>query len=399
MINYNDIFLKELEKIKAENRYRNFMELIRDASNFPFAKYEVTNKTVTLWCINDYLGMSAHPKVINAAIEALKAMGVGSGGTRNICGSHSLIGELEQSLAILHDKAKALVFTSGYVANEATLSTLAKIIPNLVFFSDEANHASIISGIRHSGAEKYIYKHNDTNSLKTLLSSVDINRPKVIVFESVYSMNGLVSPIEEICKLAKEFSALTYLDEVHSVGLYGNKGGGIAQELGLSDIIDIIQGTLAKGFGAIGGYIAANNVIIDSVRSVASGFIFTTSIPPAIAAASIASINHLMTSQQERNRHQQIIQKTKSALLKAGIKFIENTSHIIAIIIGEAKLAKQISETLLNEHNIYIQHINFPTVPRGTERLRITPTPFHSEEMIEELVNKLSQTMKLYNLL
>ena len=399
MINYNDIFLKELEKIKAENRYRNFMELVRDASNFPFAKHKITNKTITLWCINDYLGMSAHPKVINAAIEALQDMGVGSGGTRNICGSHTLITQLEQLLSHLHEKDKALVFTSGYVANDATLSTLAKIIPNLVFFSDEANHASIISGIRHSGAEKYIYKHNDTDSLKTLLSSVDINRPKVIVFESVYSMNGLVSPIAATCKLAKEFSALTYLDEVHSVGLYGNKGGGIAQQLDLSDQIDIIQGTLAKGFGAIGGYIAANSAIIDSIRSVASGFIFTTSIPPAIAAASIASINHLMISTQERNRHQQIIQKTKSALLKVGIKFIDNTSHIIAIIIGDAKLSKQISETLLNEHNIYIQHINFPTVPRGTERLRITPTPFHTEEMIEELVVKLSLTMKLYNLL
>ncbi|MCF8462593.1 MAG: 5-aminolevulinate synthase [Rickettsiaceae bacterium] len=398
MINYENIFLNELGNIKAENRYRNFIQITRDASNFPFARNELNGKTITLWCINDYLGMSASPIVINAAIEALKTMGVGSGGTRNICGSHSLITQLEELLAKLHQKDKALVFTSGYVANDATLSTLAKIIPDLVFFSDELNHASIISGIRHSGAEKFIYAHNDVNSLKNLLSSVDINRPKIIVFESVYSMNGIVSPMAEICALAKEFRALTYLDEVHSVGLYGEKGGGIAEQLGLNDQIDIIQGTLAKGFGAIGGYIAANSAIIDAIRSIASGFIFTTSIPPSIAAAAAASINHLMNSQYERNMHQKIIQKTKMALGKAGIKFIDNTSHIIAVLVGDAKLSKQISDTLLHEHNIYIQHINFPTVPRGTERLRITPTPFHKEEMVDELVAKLSATMKSYGL-
>jgi 5-aminolevulinate synthase len=398
MINYKDVFTAQVNKIKSENRYRNFVEIIRDAQNFPYAINTLNNMQIILWCINDYLGMSANPKVIEAAINATNSMGVGSGGTRNICGSHAMINKLESLLSKLHDKERALIFTSGYVANDTTLDTLAKILPNLVYFSDEQNHASMIQGIKRSGAEKHVYKHNDVASLESLLKSADPNRPKIIVFESVYSMDGIISPMKEICQLAKKYNCLTYLDEVHSVGLYGPKGAGIAEALNLQDEIDILQGTLAKGFGTIGGYISAKAHIIDAVRSSASGFIFTTSIPPSIAAASIASIEYLMSSSKERTMHQQVVAQTKAALTTAGIKFIENNSHIVSVVIGDPVLTKAISERLLLEYGIYIQHINFPTVKAGTERLRITPTPFHTPKMIEHLVQSLTQIYKDLNI-
>jgi len=390
-MNYKLFFTQKVDKIKLENRYREFVELVRDAENFPYAFYTPNSSKIILWCINDYLGMSRNPLVVNAAVKALQDMGVGSGGTRNICGSHILINELERLLATLHNKDKALVFTSGYVANDATLTSLAQIIPGLIYFSDEANHASIIQGIKRSGAEKYIYKHNNTEDLRKLLKSVDINKPKIIVFESVYSMDGIISPISDICLLAKEFNAFTYLDEVHSVGLYGSRGGGIAQELGVEDELDIIQGTLAKGFGSIGGYIAAKDYVIDAIKSIASGFIFTTSLPPSIVAASIESIKILMTSLELRARHKEMVALTKAALSENNIEFVKNDSHIISIIIGDPTITKQVSSILLNRYNIYIQHINFPTVPMGTERLRITPTPFHSLVMIQELAASLKQ--------
>jgi 5-aminolevulinate synthase len=394
MMNYQLFFTQKIDKIKLENRYRNFIELIRDAENFPYAFYTPTNSQIILWCINDYLGMSRNPLVIEAAIKALSDMGVGSGGTRNICGSHRLINELEDLLAKLHNKEKALVFTSGYVSNDSTLTALAQIIPGVIYFSDEANHASIIQGIKRSGAVKYIYKHNDIDSLRNLLTSVDINIPKIIVFESVYSMNGAISPMIEICSLAKEFRCLTYLDEVHSVGLYGERAGGLAQELGCENQIDILQGTLAKGFGTIGGYIAANHYIIDAVKSIASGFIFTTSLPPSIVAASIASIKILMSSNTQRDIHKQVVKKTKNALAKNGIDFIKNDSHIISIIVGDPIITQKISSMLLHQYKIYIQHINFPTVPKGSERLRITPTPFHTSAMIDQLAGALKTIFK-----
>ena len=333
--------------------------------------------------------MSAHPSVIKASHNALNTAGVGSGGTRNIGGNNKMLLELEETIADLHDKEKALVFTSGYVANDATLTSMSKIMPNMIYFSDEMNHASIINGIRNAQVPKYIYKHNDVDSLESLLRQVPLETPKMIVFESVYSMDGMVSPIDKIIYLAKKYNALTYIDEVHSVGLYGNRGAGIANAMGVSHDIDIIQGTLAKAYGTIGGYIASTNLIIDAIRSIAPGFIFTTSLPPVIAAAANASINHLKTSEVERLRHQNRIATLKGALDKANIKYFKNSSHIIPIIIGDPILTRTISEKLFKEHFIYLQHINYPTVSRGSERLRITITPYHTDKMIAELISAL----------
>jgi len=392
MSHYNSVFDNHITTIKQEGRYREFAIVQRQMEIYPSAWYN--KQEIVMWCINDYLGMSRHPKVINSAIEAISEYGIGSGGTRNIGGNNSCIIELEKEIATLHNKELALVFTSGYVANDATLTTLAKIMPNIVFFSDELNHASIISGISNSKAEKHIYRHLDVLHLEELLKQVDINRPKIIVFESAYSMDGLFSPITQIVQLAKKYNALTFIDEVHTVGLYGNQGAGIAELHGCACDIDIIQGTLGKAFGTIGGYIAANNQIIDSIRLTASGFIFTTSLPPVIASAATASIRHLKNSSAERTKHQEVIAKVKQSFDKANIDYFRNHSHIIPIIIGDPIKVKNASNMLLDKYNIYIQHINFPTVPRRTERLRIIPTPHHTDQMISDLTQALVETFR-----
>ena len=385
---YLQIFEHHINTIKSEGRYRDFVPILRIAEDLPYA-IDKDDRKITLWCINDYLGMSAHKDVISAAKNAIDSCGVGSGGTRNIGGNNKILLKLEENLADLHNKEKALVFTSGYIANEATLASMAKIMPDMVYFSDEMNHASIINGIRNAQVAKSIYKHNDTDSLESLLKQVSLAVPKMIVFESVYSMDGLVSPIDKIISLAKQYNAMTYIDEVHSVGLYGSRGAGIANAMGLSNDIDIIQGTLAKAYGTIGGYIASTNLLIDAIRSIAPGFIFTTSLPPVIAASANASINHLKSSDLERTRHQNRIATLKSALENADIKYFKNNSHIVPIIIGDPILTRTISENLFNEYGIYLQHINYPTVSRGSERLRITITPYHTDQMITELVGAL----------
>jgi 5-aminolevulinate synthase len=389
MFDYNAAFRKQVQQIKAEGRYRDFVGLQRGAGNFPMAFWGDLKKEVVMWCINDYLGMSQHPVVIEAAAKGILDNGVGSGGTRNIGGNNRAIVELEKEIADLHHKESALVFTSGYVSNDASLTTISKIIPDLIYFSDESNHASMIAGVRNSRAEKYIYNHLDTQHLEQLLKSVDINKPKMIVFESAYSMDGLISPIGKICELAKKYNAMTYIDEVHSVGLYGNRGAGIANMLGFEDKIDIIQGTLAKAYGVIGGYITGNATLIDAIRLTASGFIFTTSLPPAITDAAKISIRYLKNSDKERMQHQNIIGKVKKSLKAAGIEVLENQTHIIPIIIGDPELARKASHLLIEKHNIFVQHINFPTVPKGAERLRITPTPGHTEKMITDLTYAL----------
>lgn len=392
-MNYNQIFAQHIEKIKSEGRYRNFVGVIRLAGQFPYATHTPTGKKIVMWCINDYLGMSQHQAVISAARHALETSGSGAGGTRNIGGNNEAVLELELTLAKLHNKEKALVFTSGFVANDATLVALGKIMPDLIFFSDELNHASIITGISNSRCEKYIYKHNDMDSLRELLASAPKDQPKAIVFESVYSMDGYTSKIKEICDLAKEYNVLTYIDEVHTVGLYGAKGAGVAEREGMAGKIDIIQGTLGKAYGSIGGYIAGRHEIVDAVRLSAPGFIFTTALPPLVAASATASIKHLMESNSERELHQNRVAALKQALDDAGIEYLKNDSHIVPIIIGDAEKAAGISEKLLLEHGIYVQHINFPTVPRGTERLRIIPTPYHTDEMIAELILALQSVL------
>lgn len=385
---YSQIFTNHVNNIKLEGRYREFVPILRIASDIPYA-IDSNNNKIILWCINDYLGMSAQKDVIVEAKKALDTCGVGSGGTRNIGGNNSILLELERNIADLHNKESALVFTSGYVANDATLSSISKIMPNIIYFSDEMNHASIISGIKHSQGQKKIYKHNDIKSLENLLKEVPLETPKIIVFESVYSMDGLISPIKQIISLAKKYNAMTYIDEVHSVGLYGNKGAGIAEAMGVAHEIDIIQGTLAKAYGTIGGYIASSSSIIDAIRSSAPGFIFTTSLPPVIAAAANKSISYLKNSNIERLRHQNRIESLKLALEESGIKYFKNDSHIVPIIIGDPILTKAISDKLLKDHMIYLQHINYPTVPRGSERLRITITPYHTDQMISDLVRAL----------
>jgi 5-aminolevulinate synthase len=393
MINYQIFFEQAIDKVKQEGRYRLFTDLTRYAGNFPLAKNHHNGCDVVLWCINDYLCMGQHPKIIKAAIETTKEMGVGAGGTRNIGGTNHPLTLLEKELATLHEKESAIVFTSGYIANDATITALGNIIPELIIFSDEKNHASIIEGIRHANCKKYIFKHNNISDLRQLLQSVPINQAKLIIFESVYSMEGDIAPIVEICALAKEFKALTYIDEVHSVGLYGKSGAGIAQKLGCMDKIDIIQGTLAKAYGVIGGYIAADHLIVDAVRSYASGFIFTTALPPAIAAAALASVQHLKHSSTERLEHFEVVDKLKQELTKAHIQYLSNESHIISVMICDQYLAKEASRILLEKYHIYVQHINYPTVPKGLERLRITPTPRHNNEMIEHFVMALKAVL------
>tara|TARA_B100000989_G_C19533024_1_gene471384 strand:+ start:10149 stop:11360 length:1212 start_codon:yes stop_codon:yes gene_type:complete len=390
-MNYQEFFSNNLKLLKTEGRYRVFADLEKLAGSFPKAlNYSRDNvKEVTVWCSNDYLGMGQNKVVIEKMIEAINKVGAGSGGTRNISGTNHYHVLLERELCYLHRKESALLFNSGYLANQATLSTLGKFLPKCVIFSDEKNHASMIQGIKNSGSRKVIFKHNDIKDLEKKLYSVDPNLPKLIVFESLYSMDGDFAPIKAFVKLAKKYNALTYLDEVHAVGIYGKRGAGVSEENGVMDKIDIIQGTLAKAFGVMGGYVAGNKNLIDFIRSNASGFIFTTSLPPSIVAGAYTAIRYLKFSSSERTKQDKVVRRLKELLVQEDIKFLDHGSHIIPVIIGDAKLCTKASQMLLDEHDIYVQPINYPTVPVGTERLRFSPTPLHSEEMIIKLVKAL----------
>ena len=389
---YDRTFVEAIDALKAEGRYRVFADIRRECGSYPSAKYFAVDgeKPVKVWCSNDYLGMSQHEKVLAAMHEAIDAAGAGAGGTRNIAGTTHYHVELEAELADLHGKESALLFTSAYVANDTTLTTLQKLLKHCVIFSDAKNHASMIAGIRNGGGEKRIFAHNNMLDLERQLDSVPYAQPKIIAVESIYSMDGTIAPIQTICMLAKRYNALTYLDEVHAVGMYGATGAGIAQRAGVMDRIDIINGTLAKGYGVMGGYIAASRNICDAIRSYGSGFIFTTSLAPAVAAGALASVRHLKKSSSERERHEERTRTVKRRLSNVGVAVLENTSHIIPVMVGNPAHSKQISDALLNDFGIYVQPINYPTVPRGTERLRITPTPHHTDADIDDLVNALS---------
>lgn len=400
-INYESAFQGALDTLRAEGRYRVFAELERQQGSFPTAKRYIDgtlDDTITVWCSNDYLGMGQHPAVLEAMHTALEVTGAGSGGTRNISGTHHYHIELERELADLHQKEAALLFTSGYVANEATLSSLARILKGCVIFSDEMNHASMIEGIRHGGGPKRIFRHNDLEHLEELLAETDPSVPKVVAFESVYSMDGDIADIGAICDLAKKYNALTYLDEVHAVGLYGPRGGGIADRDDVLDKVDIIEGTLAKGFGVMGGYIAASARIVDVVRSYAQSFIFTTSLSPVLAAGVLASVRHLKASNAERDAQQRQAAKLKADFKARGLPVLDTPSHIVPVMVWDPVACKAISDRLLEEHNIYVQPINYPTVPRGTERLRFTPGPFHDDDKIAALVDALDQVFSEFKI-
>jgi 5-aminolevulinate synthase len=391
-MDYTQAFAAALQALKDEGRYRVFADIRRDAGRFPAARHfrGGGNRPITVWCSNDYLGMGQHPKVLAAMHAAIDAAGAGSGGTRNIAGTTHYHVELEAELADLHAKEAALLFTSAYVANDTTLTTLRKLLPDLVIFSDAKNHASMIAGIRNGGGDKIIFRNNDLTDLEAKLRQVGIGRPKVIAFESCYSMDGLIAPIGAICDLAKKYGALTYLDEVHAVGLYGPRGGGLAERDGVMHRVDIINGTLAKGFGIMGGYIAGQRDLCDAIRSYAPGFIFTTSLPPAIAAGATVSIRHLKASSAERERHQERAAALKRRLKAAGLPVMENPSHIVPIMVGDPVLTKRITDALLDRFAIYVQPINYPTVPRSTERLRITPQPQHTDADMDALAAALT---------
>ncbi len=391
--NYDQILAQAIFRLKSEGRYREFADICRVRGRFPRALYrgQGREREVTVWCSNDYLGMGQHPAVLLAMHEAIDDVGAGSGGTRNISGTTHYHVELERELADLHGKGGALLFNSGYMANEATLSSLVRALPNCIVLSDELNHASMIEGIRHGGGEKLIWRHNDLVDLEAKLKTLAADRPKLIAFESVYSMDGDIAPLKEICALARRHGALTYLDEVHAVGMYGPRGGGIAEREGLLDEIDIIEGTLAKAFGLMGGYIAANATIIDAIRSFAPGFIFTTSIAPAIAAGATAAIRHLKTSSLERQLQSKHAKLLTASLKARGIPVTATESHIVPLIVGDPVKCKALTDRLLSDFSIYVQPINYPTVPKGTERLRLTPGPLHGELEISKLVAAIDQ--------
>ena len=386
----------QLEELKQEGRYRYFLENARFAGEFPYTLAETKSglERITVWCSNDYLGMGQHPKVLAAMHEAIDRAGAGSGGTRNISGTTHYHVELESEIADLHGKESALLFTSAFVANEASLSALAKLLPGCVILSDEKNHASMIAGIRNGRGQKSIFRHNDVSDLEAKLKEIPPETPKIIAFESVYSMDGHEAPIAAICDLAKKYNALTYLDEVHAVGLYGPRGGGIAERDGVMNRIDIFNGTLAKGFGVMGGYIAASRTICDAVRSFAPGFIFTTSLAPVIAAGALASIRHLKASSLERTLHQERATTVKRRLASVDLPVIAGPSHIVPLLVSDPVRCKALSDVLLNRHGIYVQPINYPTVPRGAERLRLTPSPQHTDQMIDRLIDALTQSWK-----
>ena len=398
-MDYPQIFARALDRLCRERRYRVFAEIERDAARFPRAIWHspAGAREIVVWCSNDYLGMGRHPAVIEAMAATARQTGAGAGGTRNISGTSRAIVELEAELADLHGKESALVFGSGYVSNETGIATIARLLPDCLILSDEANHNSMIEGVRRAGSEKAVFRHNDLGHIEELLVAAG-NRPKLIVFESLYSMDGDIAPLPSICDLAERYGALTYLDEVHAVGLYGKRGGGIAEREGVMHRIDVIEGTLAKAFGVIGGYLAGQSATIDAVRSFAPGFIFTTALPPPVAAAATASIRHLKSSSWEREGLQAQARKTKAALARAGLPMMASETHIVPVMVGEAGLCKAASDLLLAEHGIYLQPINEPTVPKGSERLRVTPTPFHDDQLIAQLADALVKTWKALDL-
>jgi 5-aminolevulinate synthase len=390
-MDYRAYFTDALGQLHSERRYRVFADLERIAGRFPHATWHSPegSKNVVIWCSNDYLGMGQHPKVIGAMVETSTRMGTGAGGTRNIAGNNHPLVELERELADLHGKEAALVFTSGYISNQTGISTLAKLMPNCLILSDALNHNSMIEGVRQAHCEKQIFRHNDMAHLESLLAAAEPSRPKLIVFESLYSMDGDVAPVNTICDLADRYGAMTYIDEVHAVGMYGPRGGGIAERDGVMGRIDVIEGTLAKAFGCLGGYITGSTAMIDAVRSYAPGFIFTTALPPAVCAAATAAIRHLKTSQWERDRHQDRAARTKAVLTAAALPVMSSPTHIVPVFVGDPERCKAASDLLLAEHGIYIQPINYPTVPKGAERLRITPSPYHDDGLIDALAGAL----------
>ncbi|AQR74763.1 5-aminolevulinate synthase [Sphingomonas sp. LM7] len=391
-VDYSRVFNQAIDRLHAEGRYRVFIDILRNKGAYPNARCFAGHngpKPITVWCSNDYLAMGQHPKVIAAMEEALHDVGAGSGGTRNIGGNTHYHIELEHELADLHGKQGALIFTSGYVSNEATLATLGKILPGCIIYSDELNHASMIAGIRNSGCEKRVFRHNDLAHLEELLAADESSAPKLIAFESVYSMDADIAPIAEICDLADKYNALTYLDEVHAVGMYGARGGGISERDAVAERLTIIEGTLGKAFGVMGGYIAADQMIIDVIRSYAPGFIFTTSLSPVLVAGALASVKHLKASSVEREGQQAAAAQLKALMAEAGLPVLPSTTHIVPLMVGDPVKAKKISDVLLAEYGVYVQPINYPTVPRGTERLRFTPGPAHDEGMMRELVGAL----------
>nr|WP_276591753.1 5-aminolevulinate synthase [Sphingomicrobium nitratireducens] len=391
-VDYNGIFKAAIDRLHDEGRYRVFIDILRTKGAYPNARcFHGHNgpKPITVWCSNDYLGMGQHDKVVAAMEEALHEVGAGSGGTRNIGGNTHLHVQLEEELADLHAKEAALLFTSGYVSNEAALSTIGKLLPGCIIFSDELNHASMIAGIRNSGCEKRVFRHNDLEHLEQLLLEVPADAPKLIAFESVYSMDGDIAPIADICDLADKYGALTYLDEVHAVGMYGAKGGGISERDGVADRVTMIEGTLGKAFGVMGGYVAASKMIIDCIRSYAPGFIFTTSLSPVLVGGALASVRHLKGSSVEREAQQAAAALLKRKFAEANLPVMPSVTHIVPLLVGCPVKAKRISDILLAEYGLYVQPINFPTVPRGTERLRFTPGPCHTEKMMDELTGAL----------